>query len=93
MPNEEDNHPYVLEEVRFEIAYKKIRGLAITQLEADILELHDELYEAAMPGPPGLSEGTLAAIQYVLDIRGTEEDTPEQLQKVINLINSEKDTK
>lgn len=87
--SEEDNHPYVLEEVRFEIAYRRIRGLPITQLESDIVELHDELYEAAMPSGPGLSEGTLAAIQYILDIQGTDEDTPEKVQEVLALINKE----
>lgn len=55
-----------LDDLRTTLAYRRARGEVMTQLELDIIALIDELYEKAMPGPPGLPVECLKAMAMLL---------------------------
>ena len=58
-----------LMDLRDELSFRRLKGEELTEVETAIVELIDELYEAAYPGPPGLPAEVLELMEEVKRLR------------------------
>ena len=59
-----------LMDLRDELSFRRAKGEELTKVELAIIELVDELFDAAYPGPPGLPQEVLDAMEEVKRLRG-----------------------
>lgn len=57
-------------DLRDEFSFRRAVGEELTKVELAIIELVDELFEAAYPGPPGLPQKVLDAMEEIKRLRG-----------------------
>lgn len=57
-------------DLRDELSFRRLKGEELTEVETAIVELIDELYDAAYPGPPGLPQEVLDLMAEVKRLRG-----------------------
>jgi hypothetical protein len=58
-----------LMDLRDEFSFRRAKGEELSKVESAIVELVDELFEAAYPGPPGLPQEVLDAMEAIKKLR------------------------